>query len=403
MIMRLLLKIALMLLALTGGTAVLAEQDQDAPSQNAAAQTEIEERKKILVMVKQAPNRLRPGSTYSSGYGSAQTKALRERLGRKIAEQHGFKFVEFWPMPLLGLDCFVIEVSEEQSMAKAKAMLEKHPLVEWAETMEVYHTLAVVGRDDPLTALSPTKNAWNLPKLHNSWTGRNVSVAVIDTQVDVNHPDLRGRIRLSRNFAPQSPSRPEYHGTEVAGIIAANAGNGIGIAGVAPGARVMALRACWQSGTSRRSSCTSLNLARAINYAIERDAKIINLSLGGPQNRLLTNLLDVASKRGIAIVAAYDPRLPRGGFPASHSNVIAVAKSGVAIGKGYVAPGIDIPTTQPGGGWHFVSGSSYSAAHVTGLLALNYERNRTRRGPWKSLARTGRNNREIDVPATFQF
>ena len=66
------------------------------------------EKKKILVMIEQAPNRSRPGSAYSSGYGSAQTKARRERLGRAIAKQYGFEFVELWPMPLIGLDCFIL-------------------------------------------------------------------------------------------------------------------------------------------------------------------------------------------------------------------------------------------------------------------------------------------------------
>ena len=365
-------------------------------------QVERAERKKILVMIEQAPNRLRPGSSYSSGYGSAQTNAARERLGRSIAKEFGFEFVELWPMPLIGLDCFIIEFTEQYTATEAAKMVTEHPSVEWAEPMEVYEALASTGTSDPLTKLSPAANAWNMTRLHSSWTGRNVSVAVIDTQVDVNHPELKGRIKLARNFAPQAPAKPEYHGTEVAGIIAANARNGIGIAGVAPEARIMALRACWQRGSVRSSACTSLNLARALNYAIERGAKIINLSLGGPPNRLLTRLIDTASDRGIAVVAAYDPSLPMGGFPASHPKVIAVTQEGITIGKGYAAPGRDIPTTQPGGGFHFVTGSSYSAAHVSGLLALSYERSGTRRGIWHSLKHTDNESRKIDIDATFE-
>ena len=365
-------------------------------------QVERAEKKKLLVMIEQAPNRLRPGSSYSSGYGSAQTKAARERLGRSIAKEFGFEFVELWPMPLIGLDCFIIEFTEQYTATEAAKMVTEHPSVEWAEPMEVYKSLASTGKSDPLTKLSPAANAWNMARLHSSWTGRNVSVAVIDTQVDVNHPELKGRIKLARNFAPQAPAKPEYHGTEVAGIIAANARNGIGIAGVAPEARIMALRACWQRGSVRSSACTSLNLARALNYAIERGAKIINLSLGGPPNRLLTRLIDTASDRGIAVVAAYDPSLPMGGFPASHPKVIAVTQEGITIGKGYTAPGRDIPTTQPGGGFHFVTGSSYSAAHVSGLLALSYERSGTRQGIWHSLKHTDSETRKIDIDATFE-
>ena len=367
------------------------------------------EKKKILVMIEQPPNRLRPGAAYSSGYGSAQTKAARERMGRSIAKQYGFQFVELWPMPLIGLDCFILEFTDNYSAEQAVKMIEEHPSVEWAEPMEVYETQGAAAKADPLGALSPIAKSWDLARVHSSWTGRNVNVAVIDTQVDANHPDLRGRIRLSRDFAPQAPARPEYHGTEVAGIIAANARNGIGIAGVAPEARIMALRACWQRGAARTSACTSLNLARAMNFAIERGAKVINMSLGGPPNRLLTRLIDTAAERGIAVVAAHHPGLPKGGFPASHPSVIAVSQLGAKGAGGYAAPGQDIPTTQPGGGFHFVTGSSYSAAHVSGLLALKYERSRTKRSDrrgrgeaqWHALPHIDAKTRKIDIAATF--
>ncbi|MEL7319409.1 MAG: S8 family serine peptidase [Pseudomonadota bacterium] len=397
-------------LALAAGTGsishaqetVRTDRSAEGATTDAAQSVEKAERKKILVMIEQAPNRLRPGASYSSGYGNAQTKAARERLGRTIAKDFGFSFVELWPMPLIGLDCFILEFTDQYTAAEAVKMVEKHPAVEWAEPMVVYETLATTRRADPLSRLSPASSAWNMSRIHSSWTGRNVTVAVIDTQVDANHPDLKGRIKVARNFAPQSPPKPEYHGTEVAGIIAANARNGIGIAGIAPGARLMALRACWQRGASRQSACTSLNLARAMNYAIERGAKIINLSLGGPPNRLLSRLINTAEERGIAVVAAYDPSRPMGGFPASHPKVIAVSQEGVTTGKGYAAPGRDIPTTQPGGGFHFVTGSSYSAAHVTGLLAINYERSRTRRGTWHALEHTDSKTRKIDIAATFE-
>ena len=385
--------------------AVLAQEGKAPRGAEASAPSDRQADEKILlVMVTQAPNRLRPGASYSSGYGSALTQTVRERLGREIAGEYGFEFVELWPMPVLGLDCLVIRFTDDHTKEEAAAMLEAHPSVEWAEPIETYQTLAQRrgGKTDPLASLSPATNNWNLASVHSSWTGRNVNIAVIDTQVDTSHPDLAGRIRVSRNFAPQAPARPEDHGTQVAGIIAANARNGIGIAGIAPEARLLALRACWQKGDARGSTCTSLNLARAMNYAIERKANIINLSLGGPPNRLLSRLIDTASSRGIAVVAAYNPDLPRGGFPASHSNVIAVAQKGLEIGRGYAAPGMDIPTTQPGGGWTFVTGSSYSAAHISGLLALNYERSRSRKGPWRSLVRQGGRSREIDIPATFR-
>jgi subtilisin family serine protease len=90
----------------------------------------------------------------------------------------------------------------------------------------------------------------------------------------------------------------------------------------------------------------------------------------------LGHLVDAALQRGVTVVGAYDSALPHGGFPASHAGVVAVTdESSPAAPSGiYVAPGRDVPTTQPGGRWVMVNGSSYAAAHVSGLFALLRER-----------------------------
>jgi subtilisin family serine protease len=124
------------------------------------------------------------------------------------------------------------------------------------------------------------------------------------------------------------------------------------------------------------AKCNSFTLGKALNFAITHDVQIINLSLGGPPDQLLQRLLEVAMRNGIKIVAAIDPRIPDGGFPASVPGVLAVAdqesgKLNVSFNRDeLLAPGHDIPTTAPGGRWNFVSGSSYAAAHVSGLVAL---------------------------------
>jgi subtilisin family serine protease len=87
---------------------------------------------------------------------------------------------------------------------------------------------------------------------------------------------------------------------------------------------------------------------------------------------LLSELLQIGLVHGTAIVAAYDPSQPNGGFPASFPGVFAVSDDPLIAQKPgvYLAPGRGVITTQPGGRWGLVNGSSYSAAHVTGLLAL---------------------------------
>jgi subtilisin family serine protease len=216
--------------------------------------------------------------------------------------------------------------------------------------------------------------------LHELATGRNVRVAVVDSMIDARHPDLAGQFQIRRNFVPDRADAPELHGTGVAGVIAALADNGVGVAGVAPSARLMALRACWQQKASA-TICNTFGLAEALHFAIEHDAQVINLSLSGPPDLLLGKLIDVGLARGIVVVGAVDPTLAGGGFPASHPGVVAVSSESSGRPGTYVAPGRDVPTTQPGARWALVSGSSYSAAHVSGLAALLLERSPRARRP----------------------
>lgn len=190
------------------------------------------------------------------------------------------------------------------------------------------------------------------------------------------HPDLAGQVTSNRDFVVGRPTQAEAHGTGVAGIVAAKANNGVGIAGIAPNARLLGLRACWQRTAGGESVCNSLSLAKALHYAIERRADVINLSLTGPDDPLLARLIDVGMKRGTMIVASVDGSSASGGFPASRRGVVAVSdieRAPAPVGV-VSAPGRDIPTTQAGGRWNLVNGSSFAAAHVSGLLALMRER-----------------------------
>jgi subtilisin family serine protease len=236
--------------------------------------------------------------------------------------------------------------------------------------MGVFHGM---GTEDPLYPAQPAALQWHLSDLHRLATGRNVNVAVIDSGVDERHPDLVGQVSIAENFVDGSGYAAEAHGTGVAGIIAAREGNGVGIAGVAPGARLMALRACWQAPAAQEGAvCSSFTLGKALNFAITHGAHIINLSLTGPSDRLVRRLVEVAQQNGITVVGAADPREAGGGFPASCPGVLAIAEQESADRSQEFlrAPGRDIPTTLPGGRWNVVNGSSYATAHVAGLVAL---------------------------------
>jgi len=329
--------------------------------------------RQILVMLKMPPDHYRPGSAYSGSYGATSTQGARNRIAARIARRHGFTLVNNWPMPMLGVDCFVMSLPDGLTPEAAAEQISHDADVAWSQPLQLYHAQASpIG--DPLLATEPAAALWHLTELHHLATGRGVSVAVIDSRIDAAHPDLGGQISFSQDFVGGHGNAAELHGTAVAGVIAAREGNG-GIVGIAPRARLMALRACWQQSPAA-TICDTLSLAKALQFAIDHHARVINLSLSGPRDMLLGRLVDIGLARGQKVVAAFDPATPDGGFPASQPGVIAVANTN-STGlpqQVFLAPGRDIPTTAPGGGWTLVDGTSYAAAHVSGLLALMNER-----------------------------
>jgi len=220
-----------------------------------------------------------------------------------------------------------------------------------------------------------------------------VRVAIVDTGADRTHPDLNGHISIARDFVAAGAIDvdrqfdSDIHGTAVAGIIVAAANNHVGIVGLAPDAEVLMLKACWQLNADEIAArCNSFTLAKALSFAIEQRVDIINLSLGGPADPLLIQLLQVALTRGILIVAAQDPLEQ---FPAGLPGVIAVnAVAGpdidavartVAINSDIAgaeprliveAQASELLSTSPKGRYDYFSGSSMAAARVTGLSAL---------------------------------
>lgn len=329
--------------------------------------TRLDSPQQVLVLLNLPVAHFRADGNYSGGYANTAGAAARRRIAQSLASAHGLTLASEWPMPTLGLDCYVMEVPALQAPDAVAAQLGRDPRVAWAQPMNVFRPLA---HDDALFSLQPAAREWQLDELHASATGRDVRVAVIDSGVQLDHPDLNGQVALSMNLIGDEPSVAENHGTAVAGIIAARADNQVGIAGIAPQASLLALRACWQAAET--TLCNTLSLARALQAAIEQGAQIVNLSLGGPPDRLIRRLVEAALKRGIGVVAAVNRAAADGGFPAGIDGVVAVTDkpSAAEPPAAWAAPGTDIPTTLPGSRWATVSGASYAAAHVSGLLAL---------------------------------
>jgi len=204
--------------------------------------------------------------------------------------------------------------------------------------------------------------------------GEGVTIAIIDTGADTEHPDLRGSISGAANFvdSDERQFRSDRHGTEIAGVIAAIANNREGIVGVAPAAHLVILKACWQiHADADAAQCNSFTLARALTAAFDAHVQVVNLSIAGPADPLLGDLIGEGLRRGIIFVGAAPG--DAGNENLMHqAGVIEVASSDRHTHDVSVlsAPGREILTLMPGGRYDFASGASIATAQVSGVIAL---------------------------------
>ncbi|MGN6280388.1 S8 family serine peptidase [Frateuria sp.] len=296
-----------------------------------------------------------------------------------LQQHYGWTEVAGWPIKALKLYCIVLQPPPGTSREAMLQALAKDQRVALAEPLHEYATYADQATqpqryNDPYADLQRGFVETDAALAHSTSQGRDTRVAVVDTGVDVAHPDLKGRVLATQNLVNDDARafRDDRHGTEVAGIIAATANNRQGIVGIAPDAALSVYKACWYAGAGAGARCNSFTLAKALAAIIDTDARVINLSLGGPADPLLGQLLGQLLEEGRIVVTALPPSGNLGGFPDGTPGVLVVrttADTPAPVGV-LSAPGHDILSTEPGGGYDFSSGSSMAAAHVSGIVAL---------------------------------
>ena len=336
----------------------------------------------------QSINRVQSASSTSyRRRGGYQSSGWSQRITQQIADDYHILKLTEWPMSEVGVHCVVYQVPAGTSVTETMQRLSQDTRVSIVQNMHLFKTEAH-QYNDPYFKLQANLQQMQISQAHGKTTGKNITIAMVDTGVDLTHPDLIGQIKQNENFA--SGISPDFsndkHGTAVAGIMVARKDNGTGIIGIAPDAKLIALKACWpHQADSIEAVCNSFTLALAVNTAIKTGAKILNMSLAGPQDSFLELLLNKAMEKGIIVIAA-DTGLGKQdeNFPASLKNVISVQSvkqpdfhhikpEHITPVETITAPGEKILTTLPHGTYDFISGSSIAAAEVSGIVALLLE------------------------------
>lgn len=332
----------------------------------------------------------------NSGFGKVLPQSSVDRLRDKFGVRPTATIASFGIQRL--------QLSPGQSVDLAMDALRKDPLVEFVVPNYIVYPYEVTPNDPRW------RDMWGLQKIGmpRAWDrtkgGSDVIVAVIDTGVDYEHPDLvnnmwrnaRGQVGASFCTDFSDPNNPRAlppvfnpmdrhgHGTHVAGTIAAEGNNGKGMVGVAWHLRIMALRfLCGDDGSG-----TTGDAIRAIEFAVTNGAHVLNNSWGGGPNELaLETAIREADARGILFVAAAgnsgQDLAIEPSYPASYQvdNVVAVSASRpddtLASFSNWgprlvhiAAPGVDVLSTSPGNGLRVLSGTSMAAPHVAGCAAL---------------------------------
>jgi thermitase len=226
---------------------------------------------------------------------------------------------------------------------------------------------------------------WNLPLIDTTqgWQvnrgAKEIIVGVVDTGVDLSHPDLQGHLVSGRNIVEQNdvPNDDVGHGTHVSGVISALVNNNMGVAGMTWYNKVMPVKVLDRTGAG-----STYSVAQGIIWATDHGAKVINMSLGNyADSSFLHDAITYAFNHDVVLIAASgNDNTAQPGYPAAYPEVFAVAAVDARKHKAtfsnygdYIdvtAPGVSIASTYPNNQYAALSGTSMASPHVTALAAL---------------------------------
>jgi subtilisin family serine protease len=298
----------------------------------------------------------------------------------QLARRHGLVRLESQNFPLVGGTIGLFRIADRRTVEIASREFAGDASV---RSVQPNFRYLLQDQKAALTEGDPAQYALaklRLPEAHALAHGANVTVAVIDSAIDINHPELAGAIAASFD-ALGSKEGPHVHGTGIAGAIVSHAR----LMGGAPAVKILAIRAFGAAPSGQGS--TSFVILKGLDYAAAHGAQVVNMSFAGPKDALIERSIAATAARGIVMVAASGNAGPKSPplYPAANADVIAVSATDAqdelfaASTRGshiaVAAPGVDIFLPAPDSKYQITSGTSFSAAYISGVAALLLERN----------------------------
>ncbi|MEM7764549.1 MAG: S8 family serine peptidase [Pseudomonadota bacterium] len=300
------------------------------------------------------------------GYTDYANDPALLRVAKRFAKKHDVTVLTQWPLQSLPIQCIVIEKPNASTLAAIRA----EPDVKWVQPFVDFTTMS-------MTAPTPS---WPKPAgvTVGSGAGSGITIAVVDTSVDRTHPALQGTALRQRNFAGNlGDVDGEAHGTAMVGLIAARPLPDGDMVGISQAANIELLRGCWQPSDAASGRCNTLTLALALDAAVALQPDVLNLSITGPQDRVLDELVEQLTRQGTLVVAAYDERRTASlRFPTYQPGVIYAfgVSDAAATPSGSAEVVVGAPrhalSLAPAARYDLVFGHSVAAAQVSGFAAL---------------------------------
>lgn len=311
-----------------------------------------------------------------------------ETVEEQVAQSYGIQLIGRWSLDLLDTRLVLYRIPDGRAVAAVVATLSADQRINAPQPNYYYREEAGSSSNAEPQETATLQYAFvklELDAAHSIAEGYGVTVAVIDSEIDTTHPDLTGTVMEKFDATEKDVQSATDHGTAIAGIIGAR---GV-LQGVAPEGEILGVNVFEPVGASQTMAATTASLLRGMDWAIGKGARVINMSLTGPRDALLNRGVEAAVRDGAIVVAAAGNNGPDAPpvYPAAYPEVIAVTATdfGDDLYKGanhgsYIeiaAPGVDVLVPALEHAHLLKSGTSFAAAHISGIIALMIERDPT--------------------------